>query len=150
MSSSRQRKPLPSEPSQKAEEAHKQEAPKCKKCVHCPAMIPFEGSVNCDSCRLRDVASRNMINAKRREEGKCVSCNKDVDIAVGFYCLVCREKGRVRANNHVKKPIMKGGKCTTCKLNPATKSLKICQSCFLNAVERAVKEEKEKDKGPAS
>ncbi|KAL2673923.1 hypothetical protein Neosp_012368 [[Neocosmospora] mangrovei] len=138
MSSWQQTNASPPEPSGNAEET-----PLYKNCLRCAAWIPLEGPQKCPECREIDNLKMKMIYAKRKAEGKCKRCGRPVN-GTTLHCELCNASDRLKYKYKATKSI-KGAKCTLCKLNPVKDGLVICQDCFLNALERFQREQKEEE-----
>lgn len=134
MSSSQNRTPLPSEPSQKAIEAHRRDPPPepiidpgsaTQKCVRCPNRVPL-GTKMCESCRFKHNERRKKSYQKMKREGICTVCASRKAVPGFLECQACslrRQASRAEAKRS------KGVLCVACKTQLVHDGTSVCQAC---------------------
>lgn len=134
MSSSYTRTPLPSEPSQKAIEAHRRDpvldptidpVSGTRKCFYCSNRAPL-GSRLCGSCKVKHNESNKGRYHKLKSEGLCTICAASKPAPGLAKCQPCLLRSSA---NWVEAKRRHGVLCSTCKVQLAYDGTGVCQTC---------------------
>lgn len=151
MSSFYNRTPLPSEPSQKAIEAHRRDpeldpsidpASATRKCFNCSNRAPL-GTRLCDSCRVKHNESSKGRYQKLKNEGMCTTCAANKPVPGLAKCQACLLRCQA---NWAEAKRQQGVLCSACKMQLVHDGTGVCQACKDYEKEQIMNKKEEKAK----